>query len=230
MAAEAADSSDTTQDGTEEAGDEYDENNSSPNNAFKNNKLLEAIKNRSSLNLTYIEQLLNDGADVNARDNDGNTALMYATEQSNIYTEYFDVVALLLNEGADVTKPNDEGKTALSFMEKDGKGKYIIKKMLDNTDVNEKLDDSNENTILILAAMNNHSEVVKYLLKNGANKTITNNEGKTALDMAKKLQTTNESAKKILKLLRDQDGGGKKKKTKKRKKKTKKKKKTHKRR
>ena len=56
----------------------------------------------------------------------------------------------------------------------------------DNSELHDGKDEEG-NTILMNAAKHNYSEVVKYLLNNGADKTIKNNENKTALDMAKKL-------------------------------------------
>ena len=81
---------------------------------------------KTFVNLTKIKKALDNGADVNAMDHNNKTALMNATEKSNIFTEYFDVVALLLNNGADKTIKNNDGKTALDFI-KEEKGEYVKK-------------------------------------------------------------------------------------------------------
>ncbi|MGO9568404.1 MAG: ankyrin repeat domain-containing protein [Desulfomonilaceae bacterium] len=55
------------------------------------------------------------GADVNAKDNHGWTALMEAAK-----TGHLDVVKLLLDEGADVNAKDNYGWTALKIAEEDG--------------------------------------------------------------------------------------------------------------
>jgi len=54
-----------------------------------------------------IKTLINASAKINAKDNDGRTALMRANE--------FDTVLLLVNAGADLTIRDEEGQTALSL-------------------------------------------------------------------------------------------------------------------
>jgi len=60
--------------------------------------------------------LLAHGADVNARDQDGETALMIAASGGNS-----DIVRMLLDEGADVSAElGATGKTALMLAEEHG--------------------------------------------------------------------------------------------------------------
>ena len=56
------------------------------------------------------EVILDAGADVNARNETGLTALMAAAKNSNPLT-----VEALLNAGADITLINEDGKTAWDF-------------------------------------------------------------------------------------------------------------------
>ena len=63
--------------------------------------------------LDQAQLLLEWGADVNVRDGDGNTALMFAA-----YNSHREMVALLLRAGADVHAVNRDGLTALQRVRK----------------------------------------------------------------------------------------------------------------
>ncbi len=69
--------------------------------------ILEAAANG---NLTEIKTLLDNGADVNAADKNGVTALMLASADG-----YQDIVELLLARGADISVKNANGETALQL-------------------------------------------------------------------------------------------------------------------
>jgi ankyrin repeat protein len=62
-----------------------------------------------------VKVLLENGADVNAKDNDGGTALMWAARRG-----YVDVVVLLLVQRADVNSRNKNGETALMWAAREG--------------------------------------------------------------------------------------------------------------
>ena len=78
----------------------------------KNMLLLEACKDGKTENVTM---LLEKGADVNAEDDYGITALMCASE--NGHTE---IVSMLLEKGADVHAKDNDGTTALMFAHQEG--------------------------------------------------------------------------------------------------------------
>jgi ankyrin repeat protein len=59
-----------------------------------------------------LDDLLNEGIDVNTKDKDGMTALMWATHYCNLNT-----VGFLLDKGADVNVRNESGYTALKLSE-----------------------------------------------------------------------------------------------------------------
>jgi ankyrin repeat protein len=59
-------------------------------------------------NITAVRDALEKGADVNTKDNFGETALMYASGQ-----EHTETAKLLIEKGADVNARNNGGETAL---------------------------------------------------------------------------------------------------------------------
>jgi ankyrin repeat protein len=63
-------------------------------------------------NAKIIEALLLEGIDVNVKDKDGWTALMWAA-----YKCHYDVVDLLLKNGADINRRNENGKTVFHIAE-----------------------------------------------------------------------------------------------------------------
>jgi serine/threonine-protein phosphatase 6 regulatory ankyrin repeat subunit B len=76
---------------------------------FKNKIFLDAARLG---NTKIIEALLFEGIDVNVKDKDGWTALMWAT-----YKCHYDIVELLLKSGVDINMKNDNGKTAFLIAE-----------------------------------------------------------------------------------------------------------------
>jgi ankyrin repeat protein len=60
-----------------------------------------------------LERLLNFGADINAQNNDGNTALWMALMQQNKHSTHF-----LVLSGADANISNKMGLTAKAYMER----------------------------------------------------------------------------------------------------------------
>ena len=68
-------------------------------------------------NIKKARFLIDNGADVNAKDSTGNSPLHRAASNGDIYT-----ARLLIDNGADVNTKNDEGKTPLDILESHNKG------------------------------------------------------------------------------------------------------------
>jgi len=124
-----------------------------------------------------VSLLLDKGADVNAQDADGYTALSIASR--NGHTE---VVKLLLDKGADVNVQDADGDTALIWASRNGHTE-VVKLLLDKgADINAK--DKYGDTALILASRKGHTEIVKVLLNAGADINAKDGNDWTALMLA----------------------------------------------
>jgi ankyrin repeat protein len=122
------------------------------------------------ISIIRIKRLLKAGANLEARDNEGRTPLMYA-----IFTEHMDISKILVENGAEIEAKNNDDMTALMFAAASGNHKianYLISR---GADVNAK--DRNGHTPLVLAVHNdfvrsgsghNILKTAKILIKNGA--------------------------------------------------------------
>jgi ankyrin repeat protein len=127
-------------------------------------------------NIERVRQFLSIGADVNARDNRGITALHIAAQKG-----FADMVNELLKKGSDVNVAFN-GETALHVASAKGHTD-IVKALLEKkTNVNVK---SNEGmTALGMASQSGHTDVVKALLEKGADVNAKANDSRTALFQA----------------------------------------------
>jgi ankyrin repeat protein len=142
-------------------------------------KNVQLIKAAERGNLADVQDELNDGADVNAKDIFGWTVLMRASYGGYTYGRYAEVVKLILDKGADVNIKTNEGETALMAASSSGYAE-VVKLLLDKgADVNIKT--SRGTTALITASSGGYAEVVKLLLDKGADVNMKTDEGITAL-------------------------------------------------
>lgn len=142
-----------------------------------NKRLLDVCKSGTAQEiLTIIE----NGANVNTLSSKNTTPLMTAAQYNKI-----DAVQVLLEHGADVNSANKEGNTALYFAA--GYNTPEVVTALINAGV-EDINAKNKmgNTPLHFAAGYNSAQVVETLIKAGADTEMTNEKGKTPLDLAKK--------------------------------------------
>ncbi|MCH9844890.1 MAG: ankyrin repeat domain-containing protein [Alphaproteobacteria bacterium] len=72
---------------------------------------------RYNLKPEVISYLIDEGADVNAEDNDGKTVLMYIVEtlESPWGDSLTEIISYLIDEGADVNAEDNDGKTVLMY-------------------------------------------------------------------------------------------------------------------
>ena len=114
--------------------------------------------------------------DVEARSRNGDTALMVAA-----YTSNKPVVQALLARKAEVNRP---GWTALHYAATAGANE-IVQLLLDHYAYID-AESPNKTTPIMMAARGGHILTVKLLLDEGADATLKNEQGMTAIDLAKK--------------------------------------------
>jgi len=131
------------------------------------------------------KHLIKAGADVNISANDGSTALLEAAEGSR------EISLMLMDKGADITARRDDGRgifTSTTFGILMGKvdldfAELILSK---GADINEAATSGDVAgwTAIHYAASNGNAELLKFLIKNGANVNAVTADGKTPLSLA----------------------------------------------
>ena len=128
------------------------------------------LKQSEAGNQQEIRKLLEQGAQVDASNPKGSTALMLAANNGHLQA-----VKLLLSKGADVNAANENGSTAL--MVASYKGKLEIAKLLLSKGASVYAGTDGGVTALSAAKEANHKDVVKVLELYGARRAETEPEG-----------------------------------------------------
>lgn len=144
----------------------------------------------NSGNAEKIKEAVMNGANVNAKDNDGWTALMLIAYDGNKKA-----AEVLVKYGTDVNAGDKNGVTAL--MKAVSKGYNEIAALLLAHEANVNAKDKDGNTALMLVAREGRVELAELLLKHNADVNAEDNFGMTALMWAIKNEHT-----KIASLLR----------------------------
>ena len=129
-----------------------------------------------------IKALIEAGANVNAKDENGGTALQSAASFNNI-----SVISLLLEAGADVNAKYEDGSTALMDAASYNTAEVVSALIRAGADVNAQVNAEGHwydgYTALIWAAHSNDDpNVISVLLAAGADASMMDSEGKTALN------------------------------------------------
>jgi ankyrin repeat protein len=154
-----------------------------------------------------IQALLNKGAAVNVKGEEGVTALIYAVEKGdtdrvcdllakgvdpnatdadgntvlNKATAggHTEIIQALLNKGAAVNAKDKEGVTALFYAVEKGDANMLCNLLNQGTDPNAT--DADGNTVLKKATAAGHTEIIQALLNKGAAVDAVDKDGQTAL-------------------------------------------------
>ena len=121
-----------------------------------------------------VRELILDGADVNARQADGMTALHWA-----VYLDEPDTASLLVSSGAEVNAVNRYGVTPLSLAATNGNANLIT--LLLDAGANAQASLRGGETVLMTAARTGNLEAVEALLLKGADSNKRESNNQTAL-------------------------------------------------
>ena len=133
-----------------------------------------------------VEYLIGKGADVNLKDSEGKTALIWASSNS------LENANILISNGAKVNEAANDGMTPFlqaTLGVSSGKVPIEMCELLRKNGANINAPLTRKSalgwTALHYAAVNGDSELVKYLIKHGANVNKATGEGSTPLFLAK---------------------------------------------
>lgn len=126
-----------------------------------------------------VNLLLVHGANVNAKDTDGDTPVAYAVSGKNV-----DVISALSDKGADVNSKAELDRTPLMAAAGDG-DLNIVNCLIDHGALLNIID-AHGTTALMFAAGFKQPRAVRALLRRGANPQLKDRRGRTYLDYAKR--------------------------------------------
>lgn len=104
-----------------------------------------------------VKELINQGADINQRDDNGRTALMFA-----VVNRHYETMKVLLEHGADVNARSNEGGTALMGAASAGELRMVEALLDKGADSHATLPETKESAAT-LAASHGYDEIARLL-------------------------------------------------------------------
>ena len=127
--------------------------------------------------LNIFKDLISKGADINAKNNNGNTPLHIAS-----YNGYLPIVEYLVNNRADINTKNKNDRTPLHYASFEGH--LSVVELLINKGADKDAKDECDRTPLHIASIQGYFSVVEYLVNKGADKDAKDNCDRTPLHNA----------------------------------------------
>ena len=134
---------------------------------------IEDVEKKSTQDQKKIEEI----------DNNGRTPIMLAVLNKDL-----EKTRALIDEGADVNVGDQLGRTPLHILAEKGSTVDIAKCIISSNSVDINKQDKFGDTPLISAIEGKNFDLINMLLEKGADINIRNNEGKTALTIAKRMK------------------------------------------
>lgn len=139
--------------------------------------LMKVLK-QERINKSVISILLDYGADVHARDAEGYTPLMLAVKNHKSP----EIVEKLVSSGSNISSRNINGDTAIILAVKEAYDPRIITILAKaGAELDSKITDGSGSTLLFATIYENKKEILKSLLRNGADPNVRDNEGLSPL-------------------------------------------------
>ena len=130
-------------------------------------------------NLNVVKMLIAQGAQINVKDKNGRTPLYGAVVKSSL-----EIVKFLVQSGADVNTKDASGYSPLTWAAASSRADYKIIGFLIQAGANVNFRGWRGRTPLHWAAENGNPEIVRLLLRKGADLKIMDDDKSTALDLA----------------------------------------------
>ena len=127
--------------------------------------------------IEIVKYLVENGAEINARQGDGATALGHSASRGNT-----EIAKYLLEKGVNPDLSDDKGATPLHHAAYAGNMELV--KLLIAHHANVNLAQKDGGTALSHASIQKHNEVAKFLLENKANPNLADNKGSSPLHHA----------------------------------------------
>ncbi len=134
----------------------------------------EVLKASAAADILKIKDLINSGADANAKSEDGWTPLMFISEIGNK-----EIANLLIDKGANINEKNNQGQTPLFFAAHWGQAELVNFLIEKGANINAQMDDGR--SVLTDAIDMNRVEIAKVLIVRGADVNLKSKNGRTAL-------------------------------------------------
>ncbi len=156
----------------------HDDNKNINENQEINKMLANVLAITAEESREILEFLIENGANMNAQDQDKNTPLHLAIINGRTETAKF-----LIEKGADIDAQDQDKNTPLHLAIINGHTEIVDRLIAAGAKINVRNEDGS--TPLHLATDKGYIEIVKLLIKKGANIDIKNAKGKTFLDLVK---------------------------------------------